>query len=86
MKLYEDIWSAWISCTSAEIFFSHRWHHKCLRNTIDLLLFYREYFYGFLGSDLWKRQKKKTFISQHTSIYKVPRHFEVLWSFNLYIL
>ena len=23
-------------------------------------------------------KKKKTFISQHTSIYKVPRHFEVL--------
>ena len=26
------------------------WHHKHLKNTIDLLLFYREHFYGFLES------------------------------------
>ena len=34
--------------------------------------------------DFWEviyenvKKKQKTFISQHTSIYKVPRHFEVL--------
>ena len=33
-------------------FFQHfylvNWRNKCLKNTIDLLLFYREHFYGFL--------------------------------------
>ena len=57
MKLYKDIFSAWISCTSAK-FFSYRWRHKCLKNTTDLLLFYQEHLYGFLGSDLWKHWKK----------------------------
>ena len=35
-------------------FFYHRWRDKCLRNTIDLLLFYGEHFYGFLESDFSK--------------------------------
>ena len=63
MKLYKDICSAWISHTTAEIFFSQR-----LKNTIDLLFFYGEHFYGFSESDLRKRWKKETFISQQTSL------------------
>ena len=31
-------------------------------------------------------EKKKTFISQQTYLYMDHRHFEVLWSFILYIL
>ena len=30
------------------------WRHKRLKNTIDLLLFYREHFYGFSESDTTK--------------------------------
>ena len=33
-------------------FFPTDWRDKCLKNKIDLLLFYREYFYGFSESDL----------------------------------
>ena len=43
----------------------------------DLLLFYVEYFYGFLESDLWKCWKK-TFISQQTYLY-IPS--QTFWSF-----
>ena len=46
MKLYKDLSSAWISCTSANIFFLIDWCHKRFKNTIDLLLFYEEHFYG----------------------------------------
>ena len=54
---------------------------------MDLLLFYGEHFYGFSKSDLWKRQKKKNILfTTNTSVYMGHRHFEVLWSFILYIL
>ena len=43
MKLYKDICSAWISHTSAD-FFSIYWNQKHLKNTIDPLLFYGDYF------------------------------------------
>ena len=43
MKLYEDIFSA---CCRNFI----DWRHKCLNNTIDLLLFYGKHFYGFSES------------------------------------
>ena len=33
-------------------FFLIDWRHKRLKNTIDLLLFYEEHFYGFLESDM----------------------------------
>ena len=33
------------------IFFLTDWRHKRLKNKIDLLLFYRGHFYGFLQSD-----------------------------------
>ena len=49
-------------------FFLTDWRHKRLKNTIDLLLFYGEHFYGFSESDLRKRWKKETFISQQTSL------------------
>ena len=51
MKLYKYICSAWISSTSAEIFFLTDWRCKRIKNTIDLLLFYREHFYGFSESE-----------------------------------
>ena len=33
-----------------QIFFLTDWRHKRLKNTIDLLLFYLEHFYGFSES------------------------------------
>ena len=33
-------------------FFLTDWRHKRLKNTIDLLLFYGEHFYGFLESEI----------------------------------
>ena len=36
-------------------FFLTDWRHKRLKNTIDLLLFYREHFYGFSESGLETR-------------------------------
>ena len=57
------------------------------KNTKDLLLFYGEHFYGFSESDLWKLQKDHSFHNKHIDIYRLGhRHFEVLWSFILYIL
>ena len=35
-------------------FFLIDWRHKRLKNTIDLLLFYGEHFYGFSESDFSK--------------------------------
>ena len=52
MKLYRDICSAWISSTSAKIFFLTGWRQKRLKNTIDLLSFYGEHFYEFLESEI----------------------------------
>ena len=43
LKLYKEIFTAWTSRTSADIFFQRNWIHKRLKNTIDLLLFYREH-------------------------------------------
>ena len=54
VKLCKGICSAWISHTSAEIFFLINWRHKRLKNTIDLLLFYGEHFYGFSESEIIK--------------------------------
>ena len=34
-------------------FFLTNWHHKRLKNTIDLLLFYEEHFYGFSESEMF---------------------------------
>ena len=39
------------------IFFLTYWRHKRLKNTIDLLLFYGELFYGFSQSVLCKGSK-----------------------------
>ena len=33
-------------------FFLTDWRHKRLKNKIDLLLFYREHFYGFWESEV----------------------------------
>ena len=66
-------------------FFLIDWCHKRLKNTIDLSLFYGEHFYGFLESDLWKRWKKNIHFTADISLYTGHRHFEVLWSFILYI-
>ena len=61
-------------------FFLTDWRHKCLKNTMDLLLFYGEYFYGFSESDLRKRRKKNIHFNisnKHICIYG-SRTF---WSF-----
>ena len=52
MRLYKDICSAWISMYFCRIFFFIDWHHKCPKNTIDLLLFHGEYFYRFSENEL----------------------------------
>ena len=58
MKLYKEICSAWISRTSGRISFLIDWRHKRLKNTIDLLLFYGEHFYGFSENVLAKMGNK----------------------------
>ena len=52
MESYKDICSTSISRTSAEFFFID-WRLKHLKNKKDLLLFYREHFYGFSEGDLF---------------------------------
>ena len=56
MKLYKGICSA-----CCQKFFLIDWRHKCLKNAIDLLLFYGECFHEFLKSGmskcLWSRWK-----------------------------
>ena len=81
MKLCKDICSAWICRTSAKFFILIDWHHKRLKNIIDVLLFCGEHFYGFLEGDLWKRWKKKKHFTTNISIYTGHKHFEVLGSF-----
>ena len=61
--------------------------HKGHKNIIDLMLFYGEHW--IFGKWFMKMSKKRTFISQQTYvtlIHQGHRHFEVLWSFILYIL
>ena len=78
MKSYKDICSAWISRTSAEIFFLIDWHHKRLKNAIDLVLFYGEHFYGFSaglvknGKRVFSKTRGK-FVSWHET------YFSALW-------
>ena len=46
-----------------------------------------KHFYGFSEIGLWKCWTKKNFhFTTNISIYMGHRHFEVLWSFILYIL
>ena len=58
------------------------WCHKHLKNTMDLLLFYGEHFYGFLEGDLWKHWRK-TPILQETYLYMqvtdILKFYEVLF-------
>ena len=90
MKSYQDICSAWISRTSAEIFFLIDWHHKRLKNAIDLVLFYGEHFYRFSESvyHMWDKSRgligqklQKSF--QQNSVGKFvswhERYFSALW-------
>ena len=56
MKLHKDICSAWISRADAEFFFLRDWRHKCLKNIINLLLFYGEHLYGFSESELYEKE------------------------------
>ena len=57
------------------------WRHICPKNTINLLLFYGEHFYGFLESDSWNCQEKNIDFTTNISINMGHKHFEVLWSF-----
>ena len=83
MKLYRHLFYMNKSCFCRN-FFLRDWRHKRPKNTIDLLLFYGENFYGFSKRDLWKRRKyKHSFHKKHIYIYG---HRQVLWNFILYIL
>ena len=58
----------WLLCSKVllwQLTFLIDWHHKRLKNKIDLLLFCGEHFYGFLESDLWKRWKNHSFHNRH---------------------
>ena len=67
-----------VSCTSAVIFFLIDRCQKCLKNTMDQLLFYKEHFYGFSESDLWKHRKKThSFHNIHIYMYSS----QTFWSF-----
>ena len=81
MKLYKDICSALISRTSAD-FFLIDWRHKRLK----IQQIYYCFTENIFGKWFTKSSKKETFISQNISLYMGHRHFEVLWSFILYIL
>ena len=54
------------------------WRHKHVKNTIDLLLIYREHFYGFSERDLWKRWKKNIYFTT-VDIYIYGS--QTFWSF-----
>ena len=59
MKLCKGICSEWISCTSTYIFFLIDWRHILLKGTIDLLLFFKEHFYGsYCSPALWRSSWK----------------------------
>ena len=48
------------------IFFVTYWHQKCLKNTMDLLLFYREHFLWTFGKWFMKMlEKKHSFHNKH---------------------
>ena len=58
------------------------WCHKHLKNTMDLLLFYRKHFYGFLESDLWKHWKKNPILQQtylYMQVTDILKFYEVLF-------
>ena len=84
MKLYKDII---LFCMNkpylCRIFFLTDWRYKCLKITIDLLLFYGEHFYGFSGSDLRKRRKNNIHFTTNISIYirvtDILKFYEVLF-------
>ena len=62
------------------------WCHKHLKNTMDLLLFYREHFYGFLESDLWKHWKKKPFYNKHIYTCRSQTFWSFMKFYFVYIL
>ena len=94
IKLYKDICSAWIRifvmhewAVLCRNFFHTDWSHKRLKNTIDLLLFYGENFYGFSESVyenfLRKVQPWKFFIFSHLSLSFLQSSFLYNKSFGL---
>ena len=62
MKFYEDILFRMNKPYICRNFFHTDWRHKRLKNTIDLLLFYGEHFYGFSESVLSDGIEKLTVI------------------------
>ena len=75
-------WFPWSKVLLWWLTFLIDWRHKHLKNTIDLLLFYGEWFNEFLVGDLWKPWKKKqSFYNKHIYIYRS----QAFWSFmNFY--
>ena len=86
MKLYRHLFSMNKTYFCWNFHFLVDWRHKHLKNIVDLLLFYGEHYYGFLGSDLRKKSEKNIHFTIIISIYTGHRHFEVFLSFILYIL
>ena len=86
MKLYRHLFCMNKTYFCRNFHFLVDWRHKHLKNIVDLLLFYGENYYGFLGSDLRKKSEKNIHFTIIISIYTGHRHFEVFLSFILYIL
>ena len=62
-------------------FFRIDWRHKRLKNTIDLLIFYGEHFYGFLESELLKNLKTQE--RTRFSFWKLPKRLMSITSCKL---
>ena len=91
MNLYKNICFTWISRTSAEFFFLTDWRDKRLKNTIDLLLFYEEHFYGFpesalLVSLMHFENWHLIYLRYIFKNFVIPKHFRILFSFNSNVL
>ena len=56
-------------------FFLTDWRHKRLKNTIDLLLFYGENFYGFSESDIFKTPIGWSFRTQFAKLCRCTASF-----------
>ena len=97
MKLYKDICSAWISRTSTEFFFSSQIDvssdvSKRPKNKIDLVLFYREHFYGFWESVLLSNltsfplQHEYYFWHRRSKCYeKAVKFYPEIFEFNVFV-
>ena len=83
MELYKDICSAWISRTSAQIFSRRLMSYMSQKYSRYIAILWRTILWIFRKWYMKTPKKKHSFHNKH--IYIGHRHFEVLWSFILYI-